>query len=85
METADDKTVRAALNVYAGLKRRLERYRKSHLDVHNACSIRTYYKLKEDPERYAAYLEKRRNYQKQRREKKKAEAEAAAETPASPI
>lgn len=80
MEAADESTIRAALNVYNGVKRRYDKYRRAHLDVHNACSSRTYYKMKEDPERYAAYLEKRRIYQRLRNAKKRGGESSTPET-----
>ena len=71
----DENTIRTALNVYSALRRAQKKYRSSHSKENNQLSRQCYYRMKEDPERYAAYLEQRRNYQKQRREKKKQEAE----------
>jgi hypothetical protein len=85
MELADEKTIVAALNVYAGLKRRLEKYRLTHPEVFCKNSRDAYYRLKEDPERYAAYLKQRSDYQKRkRREKKEKEMKALEESTESP-
>jgi hypothetical protein len=72
IETATDSTIIAALNVYACQKEACRRYQKAHPDKCCARSKNFYYRIKENPDRYAAYLETRRLYQQKQRELKKA-------------
>lgn len=79
MEEVNESTIKAALNVYAALKRGQKKYRQAHMKEHCELNRRAYYRLKEDPERYAAYLEGRKLYQRERNARKKAEAEAQSQ------
>lgn len=53
----------------------IKQYDRNHPEKTNAKQMRHYYKIKEDPEKYAKLLEKRREYYKKRQEKKKEEKE----------
>lgn len=62
----------SAINTYISLRIAKEKYRKNHLDKFSEISRNHYYRMKQDPEKYAQWKEKCRIYQKKRRDEKKA-------------
>jgi hypothetical protein len=60
----DQVTLQAALKCLNSQRECQKRYRQSHKDKVNQIALRSYHKMKEDPEKYKDYLEKANERQK---------------------
>ena len=71
MEEITEDKIFVAYSQYEKRKATLRKYYENHKDKFAAASKRWFAKMKEDPEKYAAYLEKRKKEMKERRSSKK--------------
>lgn len=53
--------LQSAINAYERQKKANKKWREVHKDKANECAKRSYEKMRNDPERYAKYLERLRN------------------------
>ena len=75
MENPTDAIIQTALRMYENQKKASRNYRQTHKEKVNQNSKNYYYRLREDPEKYKAYLEKcNKKYAKIREDPEKYEA-----------